>query len=96
MNAPTVLDTLIAESELGEEARNFLASDLGKCLIGLAQQELMEAQEKLERVDPDNKSEINKLQMQAWRGRSFENWLKGLVADGENAIQVFQQHQQKG
>ena len=84
-------DELIAEAELGEEARHFLESDLGKCLLGMAQQEIALAQEALERVDPANAEAVRKLQNQAQLGRQFEKWLLELVDRGDTAIKVFKQ-----
>ena len=84
-------DELIAEAELGEEARRFLESDLGKCLLGMAQQEIALAQEALERVDPSKTEEVRKLQNQAQLGRQFEKWLAELVDRGDAAIKVFKQ-----
>lgn len=86
---------LIAAAELGEQARKFLESDLGKCLIGMAMQEVEAAQEALERVEPANVTEINRLQMQAKMGRNFKAWLVELVTEGNSAISIYQQ-QSKG
>lgn len=88
-------DELIAAAELGEEARNFLASDLGKCLLGMAQQDVMDAQEQLEVIDPTKVEEIRQLQSQAKRGRNFEQWLLELLDKGESAIEVFRQQEAK-
>ena len=84
-------EELIAAAELGEEARNFLDSDLGKCLLGMAQQEVALAQEALERVDPADTEAVRKLQNQAMLGRQFEQWLLELLDKGESALQVFKQ-----
>ena len=87
-------DALIAEAELGEEARKFMESDLGKVLLGLARQETGLAQIALETVDPNEKSKIVQLQNQAWLGRKFEEWLLDLVDKGESAMNVFRQQQE--
>ena len=84
-------DELIAAAELGEEARRFLESDLGKCLLGMAQQEVALAQEALERVDPADTEAVRKLQNQAMLGRQFEQWLLELLDKGESALEVFKQ-----
>lgn len=82
---------LIAQAELGEATRKFLESELGKCLIGMAAQEVEAAQEALETVDPSDTIAINRLQLQAKMGRNFKAWLVELVTEGDNAISVFQQ-----
>ena len=86
-------DELIAEAELGEEARKFLAGDLGKWMIGCAEQEVQAAMEALETADPDNAKVIRDLQNKAWRGRRFSEWLAELVSRGEGAIAAFKQQQ---
>ena len=82
-------EELIAAAELGEEARNFLASDLGRCILGMAKQEVALAQEKLETVDPTDAKTITELQNHARMYRSFEQWLIELLDKGQNALEVF-------
>ena len=84
-------DQLIAEAELGEQARLFLDSELGKVMVGLADQEVLLAQELLGEVDPTNTKEITKLQNDIKVGRWFTKWLNELVAAGDQAISVFNQ-----
>jgi DNA segregation ATPase FtsK/SpoIIIE-like protein len=84
-------DELIAEAEIGEQAREFLESELGKTLLGMAQQEVLLAQEALEVVDPTQTEKIRALQNQAKIGRNFEDWLKELITKGENALNVWRQ-----
>lgn len=83
------MDELVAAAELGEEARLFLESDLGKCLLGIASQQVIAAQLDLETVEPTEIEKIRKLQNQARLGRQFEQWLRELLHDGENAMQIF-------
>ena len=83
------LDELIAEAELGEEARNFLNSDLGKCLIGMAQQEVMAAQQALLGANPEDRQKITELQNKARLGLFFEQWLVELISKGEEALNVY-------
>lgn len=82
---------LIAAAEMGEAARKFLDSDLGRCLVGMAMQEVEGAQEALERIDPTDTVGINRLQLQARMGRNFKAWLVELVTEGDSAISIFQQ-----
>lgn len=89
----TPLDELIAEAEIGEQAKAFLESDLGKVLLGMAQQEVQMAQEGLETVDPMNLIAIRELQNKAWLGRRFEEWLGYLITRGEQAKTIFKQQE---
>ena len=87
-------DELIADAEIGDEAKRFLESDLGRVLIGMADQELTLAQEALERVDPTDAEAIRKWQNEARLWRTFEQWLKELMDRGEAAMSVFKQSQE--
>lgn len=84
---------LIAAAELGEEARKFLESDLCRCILGMAAQQIAAAQEALENVDPSDTKKIIALQNEAKLGRQFEDWLRELVSEGDNAIAVFRDTQ---
>ena len=64
-------DELIAAAELGEQARKFLESDLGRMLVGLADQEADLAQEALAVVSPTDTGKITELQNQVKVGRWF-------------------------
>ncbi len=84
-------DGLIAAAELGEQARKFLDSELGKVLIGLADQEVQLAQELLGEVNPTDTGAITELQNKVKVGKWFTQWLHELVDEGDQAISVFNQ-----
>jgi len=86
-----MIDELIAEAEIGDEARKFVESDLGKTLLGMAQQEVARAQEELETVDPSDTKKLIALQNQAKNGRNFEQWLNELISKGEQALILWKQ-----
>lgn len=83
------LDHLIAEAELGEAARSFLESELGKCLIGMARQDSLEALDQLRRIDPSKTQEIRELQNRADLGDRFEAYIKELIHRGNQALEIF-------
>lgn len=87
-------DELIAAAELGEESRRFLDSDLGRCILGMAAQEVTAAQKEFGKTDPTDTKAIIALQNKIWCGEHFEQWLHELLDDGESAINVFKQSQQ--
>lgn len=89
------VDQLIAESEIGDEAKKFLQGNLGKVLIGFAQQETYEAQEALVKIDPTQVEEIRALQNKARFGQLFESWLNDLVVEGDNADSELRQIRQE-
>lgn len=87
----TEKDALIAEAELGDEARKFLEGDLGQCLVGMARQEVIAAQEQLIDVNPDDVKAIAALQRKAQLGIFFEQWLRELVTNGDSALEIWKQ-----
>jgi hypothetical protein len=80
-----MLDELIADAELGEEAKRFLESDLGRCIIGMMEQEVLNAQLELETIDPANTSGIIGFQQFIKVARMFPQWLNELLVRGEQA-----------
>jgi hypothetical protein len=88
-------DELIAQAEIGEEGRKFVESDLGRTLLGLAEQERLSALEDLSTVSPKDELRIIELQLKAKFGDKFREWLFDLIADGDNAISVFKQQSEE-
>lgn len=85
------LNELIAEAELGDEAKQFLEGNLGKFLKGVADQEVKIVQDLLLKADPENTIAIRELQNRAFRWQMFTELLEGLVASGNQAIEIFKQ-----
>lgn len=88
------LDELIAAAELGEEARQFLASDLGRLILGLADQEVELAKEELLKVDPTDIAAVQRIQAKAALAGKFKGWLVGILQDGEQSLIAFKQQQE--
>lgn len=78
-------DVLIAEAVLGRDAEEFLNSDLGRYLVGRANQEEQEALDKLARVSSWRRNRIKELQAEVWRARSVRLWLAEMVQAGRQA-----------
>ena len=87
-------DALVNAAELGEEAKAFMGSELGKRILELADREVEHALAALGEVDASDAEAVRKLQMEAKFGRAFAQWLLNIVHEGEQAIQVFQQQRQ--
>lgn len=88
-------DELIAQALIGDEAKKFIESDLGRCVLGMAMQEIEAAQLALEDVNPTDVPAIERLQNKAKLGRQFEQWLKELISNGENALAMWRQQQEQ-
>lgn len=80
-----MLDLLMAEAILGRDAEEFLGTELGRYLLGRAQQEVEEAQEELSIVSPWRRRRIRDLQNKVWRAKSVKGWLSELIANGKSA-----------
>lgn len=79
-------NTLTAQAEIGEEAKRFLASDLGRIVIGLAEQELDAALDDMEKCDMSDTAKMMDIQLRIRLARRFPHWLNELLADGEEAL----------
>ena len=77
--------TLVAEVDLGAQAREFLASDLGRHLVGCLHQELLEAQESYNTVAFWRWRRIIQLQNRIWRAKFMLSWLRDLLLAGKAA-----------
>lgn len=85
---------LYAEAMLGRDADEFLGSDLGRYMIGRAEQEEREAMELLVKVWPWRRRRIQQLQNRIWRAQQFKGWLTELVMIGRQAMDQLETQQQ--
>lgn len=77
--------TLVAEADLGRQAREFMSSDLGRHLVGCLHQEIVIAQERLEGVAFWRWRRIIQLQTSIWRAKFMLSWLRDLLIAGKAA-----------
>ncbi len=82
--------TLWAEAALGRDAADFMASDIGRYLLGRAEQDIQEAHEKLAIVSPWRRNRIRQLQNEIWRAQSVKGWLVELVGAGKQAEAIIE------
>lgn len=92
---PDSLDVLIAEAEVGEEAKRFLDSDLGKAVMGIAAQNVELARIALGEIDPDDKKLILTLQNEIKNGLRFKQYVVDLFQSGEQAKEIYKQQRQE-
>ena len=88
-------DDLIDAAELGEEAKRFLESDLGKSLFARAQQETLSALEALGECDATDSKAIVLLQNRATLGRQFPEWIREIIHIGDEALHVWKQQNEE-
>lgn len=87
------LDALIEAAELGEEARAFMGSNLCRKMLDMADSAVHDALLALAEVDPADRDRIQALQADVRFGQSFAQRLLDLVADGEQAINIYRQQE---
>lgn len=78
-------DVQVAEAILGRDAEEFLNSELGRYLLGRAQEEEQEALDKLARISSWRRNRIKELQAEVWRARSVRLWLAEIIQAGRQA-----------
>jgi hypothetical protein len=76
------LETRLAEAVLGRQVEEFIASDIGKVLIGMAEQDARVAMSELKKVHPWRWRKIRDLQNRILQAERFEGWLLDLVHTG--------------
>jgi len=76
---------MFAEADLGRQAQEFLTSDLGRYMVGCAQQEHQEAVRQWKRTAFWRVRRIRELQNRAWRAEQFMFWLRDLIIRGRSA-----------
>lgn len=82
-----------AEILIGDDAEKFITSELGRTMIGIAENKKAEAQEKLARVSPWRRRRIAELQNEIWRAESFAAWLGELFVQGKQALQQLKEEE---
>lgn len=79
-----------ARANLGEEAIQFLNSNIGKYLHGCAKQEVEILRDAMEECNPDSifgRRKLRRLQAKAQPARYFMQWCVEVINDGEFAFQ---------
>lgn len=87
-------EVLWAEAVLGKDAEDFLKSELGRYLLGRAEQEERDAIDKLATVSSWRRNRIRELQAHIWRARSVRGWLLELIQSGKQAEMQLEESQE--
>jgi hypothetical protein len=83
-------EELLAHAELGERARVFLETDVGRYLVGMAENEVKAAAieiSKLNRESPDFPERFGAQQRRIQCADYFQAWIGELLVEGESAFQ---------
>ena len=81
-------DALKAEVLIGDDAKTFIESELGRTILGMAEQDVERALVVLDGADPADTKAMAIIQNRIWRARSFKAWLIELINNGEQALEV--------
>ena len=82
---------LFAQADLGEQARDFLKTDIGRYLTGCAEQQINDCSRELLKVLPSNTDKIQLLQNKAQTASNFIAWVQEAIDMGDAALQQVQQ-----
>ena len=77
---------LMAETDLGEDAAQFLTSNLGRYLIGRVNIEINEFYGKLKTTFPLRWKRIMQLQNEIWKREAFKMYLIEAIQSGRSAL----------
>lgn len=84
---------LLAETDLGEDAAQFLTSDLGKYIIGRINIEISEFNDKLKTTFPMRWRRIQQLQNEIYKREALKVYLLQAIQSGRSALaELSQRH----
>jgi len=83
-------DPLVRTATFGRQVEDFLATDIGKYLVGRAEQEAKDALDKLKVTSPWRHNRIRDLQAMVWQAENFQQWLGNAIVEGRHALQMLQ------
>ncbi|MDT8364298.1 MAG: hypothetical protein RQ714_06585 [Nitrosomonas sp.] len=84
-------EELYAFAMVGERARDFFTSEIGRYIIGRAADEIEEVKEQLLKTPTWNKRKINRLQQQAKAAQAGIRWLQEAISEGDYAHEALLQ-----
>ncbi len=82
---------MMAEAILGQDAEEFMRSDVGRYILGRAQQEAQEAMDKLKTTSAWRRRRITQLQSEIWRAESIQGWVIELINNGLSSERALDQ-----
>lgn len=83
-----------AEAALGKDAQEFMASDMGRYMIGCAKQDMEAAFMKLKTVSPWRRNRIRQLQNEVEVAERFILYLRDLVILGKAAEKALEEREE--
>lgn len=87
--------SFFTEASIGREAKEFFHSDLGRYMVGCAQQEYSIASAKLKTTHFWRWRRIVQLQNEMWRAEQFMVWLRDLIIRGKAAENALEEREEQ-
>ena len=84
---------LLAEVSIGEDAAQFAKSDLGRYMVGRADQEIQEFTQQLTKVWGIRRKRIQWLQNEIFKREQFKNYLLEAIQSGRSALAELSERQ---
>jgi hypothetical protein len=91
---PEYDQTLYAQVLLGDEADKFFESDLGRYILGRAQQEAQEAMNELKDVEPTEPAAVMRLQNRVKIAEAVPMYLNELIIEGRQALAILDEREE--
>lgn len=85
---------VIAQALIGDDAEGWMSSDLGRTILGMAEQEVLKAALEIPNVDVKDEKKIREIQNRIWRATQFPDWLRELMHNGREVLQAYKQQQE--
>lgn len=86
--------TMFAEAALGRDASEFFRTDVGRYMVGCAQQDHAEAMSKLKTTAPWRRRRIQQLQNEARVAEMFLTYLRDLIIRGKSAERSLEEREE--
>lgn len=83
-------DPLVKSAVLGAQVEDYLQSDIGKYLVGRAENEAIDAMEQLKTVAWWRKRRILWLQNRIWVAERFQQWLGEAYSEGLHSLHTIE------
>ena len=84
---------LLAEAHIGEDAAEFAKSDLGRYMIGRADQEIQDFTQQLQNVWGIRRKRIQWLQNEIFKRQQFKTYLLEAIQSGRSALAELSERQ---
>jgi hypothetical protein len=81
-----------AEILIGDDAEQFLGSELGRTVLGMAEQDLLAAAESLDSVSLTNQDKLIDLKVEIRVSKRFKSYLRELIDRGREALASSEQN----